>query len=192
MATRQDITRILSSHIEARAGVANELVPLVYDELRRLAADYMRRESPAHSLQATALVHEAYMRLVDQEKVDWQGQTHFLAVAAQMMPRILVDHARRQLARKRRNDLHRVTLDGVLAPTDQDYDQIDIMSLGEALAALRNLNERQVRVIELRFFAGLSVKETAHELGVSTGTVKRDGRITTAWLRARLKDEGAR
>ena len=135
MATRQDITRILSSHIEARAGVTNELVPLDYDELRRLAADYMRRESPAHSLQATALVHEAYMRLVDQEKVDWQGQTHFLAVAAQMMPRILVDHARRQLARKRRNDLHRVTLDGVLAPTDQDYDQIDIMSLGEALAA---------------------------------------------------------
>ncbi len=163
---------------------ADDLLPLVYDELRRLAEGYLRRERPGHTLQPTALVHEAYLRLVDQDRVDWQGRTHFLAVGAHMMRRLLIDHARGRGRVRRGGDRQRLTLDDEMAAVaGQD---VDLLALHEALETLAELDERQARIVELRFFAGLRVDEVAQVLGVSRRTVEGDWTHARAWLRREL------
>jgi RNA polymerase sigma factor (TIGR02999 family) len=163
----------------------------VYEELRRQAGRAMRREGDAHTLQATALVHEAYLRLVDQQRVQWRNRAHFFAIAAQMMRRVLVDHARTRLAAKRGGELQRVTLGDVGAgPAEAgDGDGVDVLALHEALERLALLDPRQARLVELRYFGGLGIEETAEALEVSPATVKRDWAVARAWLRRALAAE---
>jgi RNA polymerase sigma factor (TIGR02999 family) len=163
-------------------------MPLVYDELRRLAASYLRAERPDHTLQPTALVHEAYLRLVDQT-TDWRNRAHFFGIAAQMMRRILVDHARRRQASKRDPERLRVTA-GVAEVAASRNDAPDLLALDSALDALEHLDPRQAKIVELRFFAGLSVEETAEVANVSTATVKREWRTARAWLRREIEGPG--
>lgn len=182
-----EVTRLLQEFQRGNPDAAERLMPLVYDELRRLASSFMRRERSDHTLQPTALVHEAYMRLVDQRSVEWRDRSHFLAIAAQAMRRILVDHARRRGAEKRGGG-NRVTLQESMAVSEGQ--EVDVLALEEALHELETLDERQVRVVELRFFGGLTVEETAEALGVSAPTVVRDWRHAKAWLRRRLDASG--
>jgi len=163
-------------------------LPLVYDELKRLAGHMMARERRDHTLQTTGLVHEAYLRLVDQSRVDWRGATHFRAVAAQAMRRILVDHARARKSEKRGGAWQRVTLAHTIAPRGESgLDAADLIALNAALERLETLDPRQARVVELRFFGGLSVEETADELGVSRRTVEGDWTHARVWLRRELQ-----
>jgi RNA polymerase sigma factor (TIGR02999 family) len=161
------------------------LVPMLYDEVRGLAAAYLRRERTGHTLQATALAHEAFLRLIDQREVTWQNRAHFMGLVAQAMRRVLADHARRHKALKRGGDQVRVAMDdeGPAAPRDVAADDLDA-----ALEDLSRLEPRQARVIEMRFYAGLSVEETAEVLGVSPATVKRDWSIARAWLHRELQE----
>jgi RNA polymerase sigma factor (TIGR02999 family) len=166
---------------------AEQLMPLVYEELRRLARGYMARENRDHTLQPTALVHEAYLRLVDQSRVTWQGRSHFRAVGARVMRRILIDHARRRGGLKRGGDHQRVTLgDSLLRPPDPDVDLPELLTLNEALDKLARLDERQAQVVELRFFGGLTTAEIAETLGVSERTVGNDWKHGRAWLKREL------
>lgn len=175
------VTQLLQEWSQGDETALDKLIPIVYDELRRQAANYMRREQPGRSLQTTALVHEAYLRLVDQRAVEWQNRNHFFAIAASLMRRILVDHARQHQAVKRGGvDLKVLPLDDVEGiPGGED---IDLVALDQALERLALLDEQQSRVVELRFFSGLSVEETAAVLNVSTRTVKREWRAAKAWL----------
>ena len=180
-----DVTRIL---IRVRSGdqeALSTLMPLVYGELKRMAAAYMRREGSEHTLQPTALVHEAYFRLADQKIDNWQNRAHFYGVAAQCMRRILVDHARSKAAEKRGGDRTAATLSAVdyLVPEDTP----DLVALSDALDLLAEINERQANVVEMRFFGGLSVEETAEALGASPATVKRDWSYARAWLKRQLQ-----
>lgn len=162
---------------------ASELMPLVYDELRRLARGFMGRERREHTLQPTALVHEAYLKLADQSRVDWRGRTHFLAVGARAMRRILIDHARQHASAKRGGGQQRITLsESILHPEDPDLDLVELVSLGDALDKLKALDERQARVVELRCFGGLTTAEAAEVLGVSNRTVEGDWMHARAWL----------
>jgi RNA polymerase sigma factor (TIGR02999 family) len=156
------------------------LMALVYAELRRKAAAYLRRERAGHTLQPKALVHEGYLRLVDQNRVAWQSRAHFLAVAASMMRRVLMDHGRRQKAKKRGGPRSRITLDEHLSPSVPR--EVDLMALDEAL------DEQKARIVELRAFGGLEVEETAEALGISPATVKRHWAFALAWLQQRLSD----
>jgi len=158
----------------------SRLVPLVYDELRKLARHYMRSERPDHTLQATALVHEAYLRLIGQREVDWHNRAHFFGVAAQSMRRILVDHARAHLAEKRGGADKAMSLDEASAIGNAGRG--DLVVLDEALARLAARDPRQSRIVELRFFGGLKEEEVAEVLGVSSRTVKREWRMARAWL----------
>ena len=186
----QLLTHLTQSPQEATApppAAAQELMPLVYDELRRLARGYLRRERQDHTLQATALVHEAYLRLVDQTRLDWRGRSHFFAVGACMMRRLLVDHARGQNRVKRGLGWQRVTFEGiaqVLGLSDLTPD--DILTLDTALGRLSRLDPRPAKVVELRFFAGLGVQEVAEVLGVSKRTIEGDWTHARAWLRREL------
>lgn len=153
---------------------------MVYQELKRLAAIHLSREDPNHTLQPTALVHEAYLRLVDQTHVDWRNRAHFFGVAAEMMRRILVNHALARRAAKRGGDDTRISLDDAVSFFESR--DVDLVSLDEALAALTQLDARQGRIVELRFFAGLSIEETAEVLAVSPATVKREWSSAKAWL----------
>ena len=167
--------------------VARELVPLVYDELRRIAGSYLAHERPGHTLQATDLVHEAWLRLVDRSRVDWRGRSHFRAVAAQAMRRILVDHARRKGAVRHGGGRQRVTLGTSQMPGPSDGANFDdVLAVHQALEALAVLDSRQARVLELRFFAGLSMEEIAEVIGVSKRTVEGEWAHGRAWFRARL------
>lgn len=166
---------------------ADELMPLVYDELRALAGAHLHRESPGHTLQPTALVHEAYLKLVEQTQANWQNRSHFFAVAAEAIRRILVDHARARLAAKRRAPGPRVELSADLDAAVPEG--VDLIAIDEALSRLAELNSRQAKVVELRFFGGLSVEEAAAALGVSEGTIKGDWRIARAWLQCQLDSE---
>jgi RNA polymerase sigma factor (TIGR02999 family) len=163
---------------------AEELLPLVYDEFRAMAQRYLSRERPDHTLEPTALVHEAFMKLIDQSRVDWQGRAHFFAVAAQAMRRILVDHARHHNRLKRGGDRQRVSLDEQLAPGEHRTE--DLVALDDALEQLAQLDARQARIVELRFFAGLTVGEVAETLGVSKRTIEGDWTMARAWLRREL------
>jgi RNA polymerase sigma-70 factor, ECF subfamily len=170
----------------ARAS-AEELFPLVYDELRRLAGFYMAREKAGHTLQPTALVHEAYLRLVDQTRTGFKGRTHFLAVGAQVMRRLLIDHARKRGAAKRGLGWRRVTLGpGLEASTAEALSSEELLSLDAALNRLAELDEREARIVTLRFFGGLNVEEVAEAVGVSKRTVESDWRHARAWLRVEL------
>ena len=176
---------------ELRAGdnrAADRLLPLVYDEFRHLAAGYLRHERPDHTLQPTALVHEAYLKLIDQRRVDWKGRTHFFAVAAEAMRRILIDHARRHKRLKRGGARQRITLDDAVA-LSPDRDE-DLIALDEALERLAGSDPRQAKVVELRFFGGLTVQEAAKVLGVSKRTVEGDWTFARAWLKRELSCEG--
>ena len=163
----------------------DKLMPIVYDELRRQAARYLQRERQSHTLQTTALVHEAYVRLIDQAGVRWQNRAHFFAIAAEMMRRILVDHARKRHAAKRGGDAVKVTLNE--APQSSGEKDLDLIAVDEALTKLAALDQQQARVVELRFFGGLNVKETAEVLGISDRTVKRDWSVAKAWIRRELR-----
>ena len=170
---------------------ADELMPLVYDELRRLAERYLRGERRGHTLQATALVHEAYLKLVDQTRVDWQGRTHFFAVGARVMRHLLIDYARGRGRAKRGGDWHRVTLaEGIVPGSASGLEPEQLLALEECLERLTELDPRQARVVELRFFSGLTVEETAAALGVSPVTIKRDWSMARAWIERELEPEG--
>ncbi len=187
MSSNPHLTRTLRDAAGGSSVALAELVPLVYGELRAIAGRQLQHERRNHTLQATALANEAYLRLVDQREVDWKGKAHFLAVAAEVVRRILVDHARRRGAAKRGAGAAQVTLtlgDVLQAPGDQN--EVDLLELDEAMKELAELSDRQSRVVELRFFGGLSVEETAFTLGVSERTVKGDWRVAKAWLRKRL------
>ena len=175
-----EVTELLQAWSEGNVAARDLLMPLVYDELRRRASAYLRRERPGHTLQPTALVHEAYLRLVDQRRVAWRNRAQFFGVAAEMMRRVLVDHARANKAAKRSGMLSRVTLDpdvAVTRPVD-----IDILDLDAALARLAAFDERKSRIAELRFFGGLSLKEAGEVLNLSLATVERDWQVARAWL----------
>lgn len=175
-----DVTQLL---IELRAGkreAEEKLIPLVYAELKRLAGYYLRGERVDHTLQPTALVHEAYIRLIKVREVDWQSRSHFFATAATIMRRILVDHARAQQAEKREALRNAVSLEDVLVVCPAQSSEL--IALDEALSRLTQIDPRRGRIVELRFFGGLSEEETGTVLGISTRTVKRDWRIAKAWL----------
>lgn len=175
-----DVTQLLADWSQGKEQAFDQLAPAVYDELRRLAARYLSRERAGHTLQPTALVHEAFLRLIDQSRVEWQNRAHFFGVAAQMIRRILVDHARAHQAAKRGAGVAHYAIDDALdaaAPRD-----LDLVALDDALATLATLDPQQSRVIELRFFGGLSIEETAAVLNVSPATVKREWAAARAWL----------
>ncbi|MFH1418053.1 MAG: sigma-70 family RNA polymerase sigma factor [Planctomycetota bacterium] len=186
--SRTDVTILLKKASDGDDLAVNRLMPLVYDELRALAESCLQRERPDHTLQATALVNEAYLRLIRQEDVEWQSRAHFFAVAAQAIRRILVDHARTHQRAKRGGGRQRVRLDEDLAIRKER--DIDLVALDEAMERLARLNERQARIVELRFFGGLGLKEVAECLGVSPRTVDGDWSMARAWLRRELH-EGA-
>ena len=176
--------------LQWRAGdeqAREQVMVLVYAELRRRAAAYLRRERGGHTLQPTALVHEAYLRLVDQDRVAWQGRAHFLAIAASMMRRVLMDHGRKQKARKRGGSAARVTFDERLVPSGER--ELDFVALDEALDALAELDPLKARIVELRAFGGLEVEETAEVLDISTATVKRHWAFALAWLQRRVRGD---
>ena len=186
----ENITELLASYGRGNKESLDQLLPIVYDELRRQAARYLRREQAGHTLQTTALIHEAYVRLVDQRNMQWQNRAHFFGIAAQMMRRILVDHARSKKRVKRGGSEIRVSLDDAnVAAKGQD---LDVVALDEALERLAQIDEQQSRVVELRFFSGLSVEETAEVMGISKSTVKRDWSMAKAWLHRELSGEIAK
>ncbi len=182
----QNITHLLKEWSDGDQGALDRLTPLVYEELRQQAARYLRRERPGHTLQTTALINEAYLRLIDIRDVRWQSRAHFFAIAANLMRRILVDHARRRDAEKRGGTQIRLTLNEVFAAAKET--ELDLLAIDEALDRLTKLDAQQARVVELRFFSGLSVEETAAVLGVSPKTVKRDWSVARAWLRREIGD----
>ena len=182
------ITTLLRAWNEGDDTALTALVPLVEAELRRLAHAYMSRERPGHTLQPTALVNETFLRLIDAQGVAWQDRSHFLGIAAKLMRRVLVDHARRRGFQKRGGDCPHVALDetmAVLEPRD-----FNLLALDRALESLATLDPRKATVVERRFFGGLSVDEIAASLGVSADTVKRDWRLAKLWLLRELRDEG--
>jgi len=176
-----DVTRLLKDLSRGTNDSVDRLFPLVYEDLRRMAAGFMRRERSPNTLQTTALVHEAYLRLVDQREANWQDKAHFLRIAAQAMRRILVDHARARLRQKRGGSVEHVPFDEQLISMSTRQSEM-LVSLDQALARLHNVSQRQGDVIELLFFGGLSQAEAAKILDVSTKTVNRDWRLARAWL----------
>jgi RNA polymerase sigma factor (TIGR02999 family) len=182
-----NVTELLLSWGQGDTAALDRLVPLLYDDLRRVARRHLRRERPGHTLQATALVHEVFLRLVDVDRMTLKSRTHFLALSARLMRQILVDHARRQRASKRGSGATVIGLNeaaGAAAPTSTS--SVDVLALDEALEALSSIDVRQCRVVEVRFFAGLSIPEAADALGVSTATVEREWAMAKAWLHRRL------
>lgn len=179
------ITQLLIAWGEGRPDALERLLPLVYEDLRRQAGRYMRREAPGHALQPTALVHEAYLRLVDQQRVKWRNRAHFYGVAASMMRRILVDQARARQAGKRGQGWARVTLSEVEAK-HAGLPEIDALALHDALERLAAFDPRKERIVELRYFGGLTIEEVAEVMGISEATIVREWTIAKAWLRADL------
>jgi RNA polymerase sigma factor (TIGR02999 family) len=186
-----EVTSLLREWSAGEKGALERLMPLVYDELQRLARSYLSHEREGHTLQPTALVHEAYLRLVDQTRVNWQSRGHFFGVAAQMMRRILVDHARARLTGKRGRGVRALTLDDALTVSPETDEAL--VRLDDALSALKEFDPKQCRLVELRYFAGLTLEETAEALSVSTATVKREWTVAKAWLRHEMSPgEGAK
>lgn len=183
----RNITHLLKEWSDGDQQALDELTPLVYEELRQQAARYLRKERPNHSLQATALINEAFLRLIDVTDVQWQNRAHFFAIAAKLMRRILVDHARRRDAEKRGGPQVCLTLDEGLAWASEP--DVDLLAIDEALDKLAIIDEQQARVVELRFFSGLTVEETATALGISPKTVKRDWAVARAWLKREIGGE---
>jgi RNA polymerase sigma-70 factor (ECF subfamily) len=183
--TRDDVTALLGQLAKGDDAAASKLIPIVYDELRRLAAGYMRRERPDHTLQPTALVHEAYVKLTEQRVTDWRGRAHFFGIAAQIMRRILIDHARGHLRDKRGGGMIPVPLDEAVVFSPEQSSEL--VRLDASLERLAKLDPRQSRIVELRFFGGLTVEQTAELLGISAKTVKRDWSMAKAWLHGDMR-----
>jgi RNA polymerase sigma factor (TIGR02999 family) len=186
-ASSNQVTELLARWSNGEEDAREKLVPLVYDELRRLARRCLAGRPQDHTLQSTALVHEAYLRLVGRNEVHWQNRVHFFAVAARLMRGILVDHARMRHASKRGGSNLTLTLDDALAAPKQR--EVDLVALDDALNALSTLDPKQGQLVELRFFAGLSIEDTSHVLGVSPATVKRDWATARAWLYREMNRE---
>ena len=183
----QNGTQLLIGWSKGDKEALDALLPLVYEELRKQAARYLRRERAGHTLQTTALIHEAYLKLVDQKNVHWQNRAHFFGIAAQLMRRILVDHARTKKRAKRGGSDIRVSFnDANLIGQARD---LDIVALDEALARLAEIDQQQSRIVELRFFSGLTVEETAEILAISPATVKRDWSMAKAWLHREISGD---
>ena len=185
MADQEELTQILAEWSGGDSDAFERLIPLVISELRQRAEGYLRRERSNHTLQPTALVNEIYIQLLDQQRIQWRDRTHFFAVSARMMRHMLVDHARARAAEKRGGKFEMVPLEEAREGTDAK--SVDLLALDEALNALAELSPRQAKVIELRYFAGLTLEETAEVLDVNRITVGRDWRNARAWLRRRLR-----
>jgi RNA polymerase sigma-70 factor (ECF subfamily) len=183
------VTALLQDVTAGKQDAFDRLLPLVYDELRRVAARYLRRERPNHTLQPTALVHESYLRLVDQRAVHWQNRAHFFAIAAQAMRRILIDEARCHRRSKRGGGERHLSL-GEVEPASQAR-SVDLLALDQALGRLAVRDARQARVVELRYFGGLTIEEAAEVIGISEATVRREWTMAKAWLRRELSDANA-
>jgi len=181
-----EVTVLLSELAKGNPEAESKLIPLVYDELRRMADRYMRREREDHTLQTTALVHEAYLKLVEQHSVDWQSRAHFFGIAAQVMRRVLIDHARGHVREKRGGGQRAVPLDEALVFSPERASAF--LELDEALDRLAAIDARQAKIVELRFFGGLTVEEVADVLAISPKTVKRDWSVAKAWLHGELKE----
>ncbi len=177
----QEVTQLLVAWGSGDEAALDELMPLVYEELRRLAHQCMSRERPGHTLHTSALVNEAYLRLVDGKKIHWQDRAHFFGIAARLMRQILVDYARRRRYAKRGSDARRVPLDEAMIVSEERA--ADVVALDDALKSLAEIDPRKSQIVELRFFGGLSIEETAEILAVSPGTVMRDWTLAKAWLR---------
>ena len=186
MPDSSDITILLNRIGEGDGKAPEELLPLVYGELRKLAHSYLKNERADHTLQATALVHEAYIRLVDWEKVSWQNRAHFFAVAANVMRRILVDYAREKRAQKR-DFGQKLSLDEAISFPNQNTREVDLLALDDALEKLAKFDKTQSKIVELRFFGGLTIEETAHALKISPATVKREWTVARTWLFREIK-----
>ena len=182
--TSPNVTQLLVGWRNGDKAALDALLPVVYEELRKQAARYLRRERVGHTLQTTALIHEAYLKLVDQKNVHWQNRAHFFGIAAELMRRILVDHARTKKRAKRGGSDIRVSFNE--ANVMGQSKDLDIVALDEALANLATIDEQQSKIVELRFFSGLTVEETAEVLGISPATVKRDWSMAKAWLHREL------
>jgi RNA polymerase sigma factor (TIGR02999 family) len=180
-----EVTQLLADLRKGDRGAESRLFDVVYAELHRMAVRYMRHERPDHTLQATALIHEAYVDLIDQQEKDWQNRAHFYGVAAQVMRRVLVDYARMHGTAKRGGGQHKVCLDEALLMTAEQSDEL--VALDEALSRLAQFDPRQSRVVELRFFGGLNEEETAQVLSVSSRTVRRDWSLAKVWLYGQLE-----
>lgn len=178
---RPEITLWLQEWSSGKDNALDALMPIVYAELHRQATNYLRRERIGHTLQATALINEAYLKLIDQREVNWKNRAHFFGIAAQAMRRILVDHARSRHRDKRGGDAENLPLEAAEFATSKEG-TVDLIALDEALTRLALLDERQSRIVELRFFSGMSVEETAEAIGVSSATVKNEWRTAKAWL----------
>jgi len=185
--SRTDVTELLIAWSNGNQAARDQLMGVVYDELHRLARRYMRRESPGHTLQTSALLNEAFLRLVDQKNVHWQNRAHFYGIAAQMMRRILVDYARSRNYEKRGGGARGLSLDEALIVSDARNEEV--VNVHEALERLTEFDSRKGQIVELRFFGGLSIEETAEVLDVSPGTVMRDWTLAKAWLRRELSPE---
>lgn len=184
MAEKSDVTQLLSKAQAGNREALDELLPLVYDELRRVAGSHLRGERDNHTLQATALVNEAYMRLLEQKEVDWENRLHFFSIASEMMRRILVNYAVQRNAKKRGDGAVQIELDEAISYSDgRDF---DLVSLDEALKNLAKFDEQQAKIVELRFFGGLTIEETAKVLSISDSTVKREWRMAKAWLKSQI------
>ena len=182
----EGITQLLVDWGKGDQAALEKLMPLVYDELRRLASNYLRRERATHTLQPTALVNEAYLKLVDQRDAKWQNRAHFFGISAQLMRRILVDHARQHQAAKRGGS-NQQRLSITSAERFAKQPEVDLLALNEALEELTQMDPQQAQIVELKFFGGLSINETAEVLGIGHATVERDWKMARAWLRRQLE-----
>lgn len=187
MSDSKGVTELLIDLSNGKTRAADEILPVVYDELKRIARYYMSKESASHTLQATALVHETYLKLIDQRKVDWQNRAHFFGLAAEIMRRILVNHARDKKAEKRGGELRKISLSVAIDEFQQK--DIDILVLNESLEDLAEFDKRKAKVVELKFFGGLTTKEICEVLQVSDATVEREWTFAKAWLFSRMKNE---
>jgi RNA polymerase sigma factor (TIGR02999 family) len=182
-----EVTQLLLDWSDGDKAALDRLMPLVFEELRKLARHYMRRERPSHTLQTTALVNEAYLRLIDQRSVHWQNRAHFFGIASRMMRRILVEHARSRNYAKRGGGANQVSLDEAMVVSPERASEV--VALDDALTALALVDQRKSQIVEMRFFGGLSIEETAEALGVSPGTVMRDWTLAKAWLHREISKE---
>lgn len=181
-----EVTRLLASWSSGDSSASEQLFAVVYDNLQRIARNHLRREHRSHTLQTAALVNEAYLKLIDQKSVNWQNRAHFFAIAAQAMRRILIDHARRTVAEKRGKGAQKISLDDAENSVSHSPDE-NLLALDDALTRLQELDEQQSRIIELRYFGGLTVEETAEVLKISTRTVQREWAMARAWLLRKLE-----
>jgi RNA polymerase sigma-70 factor, ECF subfamily len=183
-----DITQMLIELTDGNHEVVDQILPRIYDELRRLAGSYLRRERSDHTLQPTALVHEAYMKLIDQRNVRWQNRAHFFGIAAQVMRRILMDHARKHLAEKRGGEAEKLPLEDEILVVSHGR-SAELLALDEALERLGAMDPQKAKIVELRYFGGLSIEETAEVIGVSVPTINRQWRMAKAWLYSEISGD---